>query len=88
MARLNAEFLKKFFTQEVPSGTINGSNVTFSIAQTPLEDDAVIVFKNGLIQQRGASDDYTLSDVTITFITAPATASSLLVYYIRKTGES
>lgn len=87
MARVDAEFLKKFFVQETPSGTVNGSNVTFTIANTPLEDDAVLVIVNGLIQQRGAGNDYTISGTTITFNTAPATASTLLVYSIRKTGE-
>jgi len=87
MARIDAEFLKKFFVQETPSGTIDGSNTTFTIAQTPLEDDAVLVMVNGLMKKRGASDDYTLSGTTITFNEAPAVASSIMVYYIRKTGE-
>lgn len=87
MARIDAEFLKKFFVQETPSGTIDGSNTTFTIAQTPLEDDAVLVMVNGLMKKRGASGDYTLSGTTITFNEAPAVASSIMVYYIRKTGE-
>lgn len=85
MSRIDAEFLKKFWTIETPSGTVNGSNTTFTIANVPLETEAVQVFKNGLLQR--LTTDYTFSGTTITFVNAPATASDLQVHYIRKTGE-
>jgi hypothetical protein len=71
------------FISEVPTGTINGSNVTFTLANTPVAVDSVQVFLNGIVQIRGAGEDYTLSGNTITFITAPATGQSLRVVYPR-----
>lgn len=84
--RLDAEFLKKFFTIETPSGSINGSNVTFTLAFTPLENDAVTVYLNGIFQK--PTTHYTISGSTITFVSAPAVGQDVVVYYIRKTGES
>ena len=85
MSRLDARFLKKFWVKEVPTGTINGSNVTFTLAQVPLENEAVDLFMDGLYLVEGT--DYTLSSVTITMTTAPAVGQSLLAFYIRNTGE-
>lgn len=50
--------------EEVPSGSINSSNVTFALANTPLSSSQR-VYKNGLRQQAG--NDYTISGSTITF---------------------
>ena len=84
--RIDAEFLKKFFTIEVPSGTVNGSNVTFTLAFAPLENDAVTVHLNGLMLK--PTTHYSISGSTITFVSAPAVGQDVVVYYIRKTGES
>lgn len=66
------------FTIETPSGTINGSNVTFTITTAPDPTADLLLFKNGLLMEQGASADYTLSGTTITMATAPATGSKLL----------
>lgn len=58
-----------FIFNEVPSGTINGSNVTFTLANTPTSG-TVQIYKNGLRQTLTA--DYTISGSTITFSTAPS----------------
>jgi hypothetical protein len=68
-------------TREVPSGTINGSNVTFTLAFTPAPVGSEMVFLNGLLQNAGVSNDYTISGATITFNTAPLTGNVLLVTY-------
>lgn len=85
MSRVSARFLQKFWVNEVPSGTVNGSNTAFTITQIPSEDEAIILSVNGLIQQ--LTTDYSISGNTITFVTAPATASSVRVSYVRKNGE-
>jgi len=85
MSRIEARFLKEFWVDETPSGSINGSNVTFTLAQIPLENECVNVFLDGLKQTY--TTDYTISGVTITFVVAPATAQILRVNYIRNTGE-
>lgn len=85
MSRLDAQSLKKFWVDETPSGTINGSNLVFTLAETPLENEAVDVFLDGLKQIPGT--DYSVSGVTITFTTAPAIGQTLRVEYIRAKGE-
>jgi len=69
-------------TREVPSGTINSSNATFTLANVPVAATEH-VFLNGLLQNVGAGNDYTISTDTITFITAPTTGSVLLVSYLK-----
>lgn len=69
-----------FITRETPSGTINGSNVTFTLAYTPYANSEE-VFLNGLLQEPGAGNDYTISGLTITYLTAPVTGDRLKVNY-------
>jgi hypothetical protein len=71
-----------FVTREVPSGTINGSNVTFTLAHTPIAGTECI-YLNGLLQNVGGGNDYTISGATITFVAAPETGSVILVNYQR-----
>jgi len=66
---------------EIPSGLINSSNVTYTIANTPVTG-TVMVFLNGMLQAPGAGLDYTISGTTITFVKAPRTNSDLYVSYI------
>ncbi len=68
-----------FVTREVPSGTINGSNTVFTLANTPILGSEC-VFLNGLLQQSGGAD-YTISGATITFVVAPEMGSIILVNY-------
>lgn len=86
MSQLDAQQLNRFWITEVPSGTINGSNVTFTLSQEPLEVDSVAVFLNGLKQKK--TTDYSISGTTITFVVAPATAQVLEVQYVQKKGGS
>lgn len=67
--------------QEVPSGSINGSNVTFTLAHTPGAATNVNCFLNGLQQRQGAGLDYTISGATITYLTAPPTGYTLNCLY-------
>lgn len=53
-------------TGETPSGTVNGSNDTFTIASTPLTG-TVRVYLNGIRQKSGSGNDYQISGSTITF---------------------
>jgi hypothetical protein len=69
-----------FSDAEVPSGTINGSNVTFTLAHTPSPAADLTCFLNG-VEQRAAGADYTLATATITYGTAPATGSTLVCNY-------
>jgi exonuclease VII small subunit len=66
----------KFMDDETPSGTVNGSNTTFTTAKSPL---GLKVYVNG--QKMTVTEDYTLSNKTITFNTAPPTNSVVRVDY-------
>ena len=63
---------------EIPAGTINGSNTVFTLASTPATGSARI-YLNGVRQK--TTDDYTISGATVTFVTAPPTGSNLLADY-------
>lgn len=72
-----------FVDKEVPTGVINGVNVTFTLASTP-QVGSEHVFLNGELQNPGGSNDYTISGSTITFNVAPPTSTSALLVDYRK----
>lgn len=65
---------------ETPNETPNGTITDFTIDNTPVSG-SVVVFLNGVRQREGASNDYTISGLTITFNTAPLTDDVILVDY-------
>ena len=69
-----------FAVRETPSGTINGSNTSFTLAFTPIAGTETI-FLNGL--QQNVTEDYTISGSTITYLTAPVAGDILRVSYIK-----
>lgn len=69
-----------FVTRETPSGSVNGSNVTFTLANTPTSGTEE-VFLNGILQEPGAGNDYTISSGTITYLTAPVSGDKIRVNY-------
>ncbi|MEW6039932.1 MAG: hypothetical protein AB1633_00225 [Elusimicrobiota bacterium] len=69
-----------YVCREVPSGTKNGTNTAFTLANTPVSGTEM-VFLNGLLQNGGAGNDYTISTVTITFAVAPISTDTILVTY-------
>lgn len=74
--------LAAFVDDEIPTGTYDGSNLTFTLSQTPNPAASVKLFKNGALLQQGA--DYTLSGSTITFArqsVTPQPGDSLYAYY-------
>lgn len=73
--------VENYITLETPSGTVNGVNVTFTLALTPVTNTETISI-NGLIQYR--TDDYTITDDTITFTTAPFTGDKIRVTYFKE----
>ena len=69
-----------FITRETPTGTINGVNTTFTLANTPIVNTEQI-FLNGLLLEPGAGNDYTISGATITMLIVPATGDRLKANY-------
>jgi phage-related tail fiber protein len=69
-----------FKTRETPAGALNGVITTFTLANTPVVGSEE-VFLNGLLQEPGAGNDYTISGATITYLAAPVTTDRLKVSY-------
>lgn len=69
-----------YVCREVPSGTKNGSNTDFTLANTPVAGTEM-VFLNGILQNAGAGNDYTISTTTITFAVAPISTDTIIVTY-------
>lgn len=64
---------------EVPTGTINGSNADFTLAQTPATG-SLHLYLNGVRQIAGGVD-YTLATNTITYVSAPVTGDTHIADY-------
>ena len=69
-----------FVDKEIPSGSINGSNTAFTLANTPIVGSEH-VYLNGMLQESGAGNDYTISGTAITMLSAPLTGEKLRVTY-------
>lgn len=64
---------------EVPGGSVNGSNVTFTTASSP-QTGTLRVFKNGIRLKNGGAD-FTETSTGFTMVTAPVTGTVLLADY-------
>jgi len=62
------------------SGSVDGTNAVFVVTSGTLVVDRELVFLNGLLQESGASGDYTIAGNTITFLVAPGAGSKVLIY--------
>jgi hypothetical protein len=70
-----------FVDGETPAGTLDGVNVTFTLAQMPSPYASLKLYRNGIRLKLGA--DYTLAGATITFVPAatPQAGDLLLADY-------
>lgn len=69
-----------FVDKEIPSGSINGSNTAFTLANSPVAGSEH-VYLNGMLLESGAGNDYTISGANITLLSAPLTGEKLRVTY-------
>lgn len=69
-----------FVDKETPAGSINGSNTSFTLANTPVSGSEHN-YLNGQLQDVGAGNDYTISGAVITMLTAPLTGEKIRVTY-------
>lgn len=67
--------------EETPTGSINGTNTAFTLSATPANAAAVNCYLNGVWQQQGAGNDYTISGSAITYLAAPASGAKLSCSY-------
>jgi len=73
MLGLNSNNLSQRKYRIVPTGVINNSNTAFTVADLVISGTEE-VFKNGMLLNAGAGNDYTISygaTTTITFAEAP-----------------
>lgn len=73
-----------YVVRETPSGTVNGTNPTFTLANTPVAGTEQI-YVNGILMDSGSGNDYTISGATITFLTGaiPLTNDKIRVTYFK-----
>ena len=71
----------KIVTREPANGTIDGTNVTFTLAY-PIVAGSECVYLNGILMDEGAGNDYTISGQVITFEYPPEADDKLRVNYI------
>jgi hypothetical protein len=70
-----------FVDSETPTGTVDGSNLVYSLANVPSPPESLLLYRNGLLMKNGL--DYSLSGITITFVPSatPQTGDVLLASY-------
>jgi len=76
-------FLKygNLISNETPSGTINGSNTAFTLANANAYQ--LELFLNGQLLEPGVGNDYTVSGNAITMLFAPLSGDKLRAYYFK-----
>jgi hypothetical protein len=80
MTRVLNRFINEGWVKnETPSGTVNGSNTSFTLAFTPDDSAGVHIYLDGLYETACS-----VSGTTITFTTAPATGQSVIANYTKK----
>lgn len=74
-----------FVFNEIPSGTVDGSNAVFTLANTASSSGSIRVYKNGIRQLPGAGNDFHCSTTAITFLAGniPQTNDNLLCDYMK-----
>lgn len=69
-----------FVDKETPNGALNGVNTTYTLANTPVSGSEH-VYINGVLQDVGSGNDYTISGAVITILTAPTASDKIKVSY-------
>lgn len=75
-------FVASVVIRETPSGSINGANTAFTLANTPVTGTEE-VYLNGILQEPGAGNDYQISGAALTYNTAPLTNDRIRVSYLK-----
>lgn len=71
-----------FVVRETPSGLVNGTNVTYTLANTPTSGTESVKI-NGNEIEPGSGNDYTITGNTITMLTALVTGEKIRVTYMK-----
>lgn len=70
------------FEQEIPTGTVNGTNTSFALSKEPIGGKAVLLFLDilPLVQDT----DYIIVGKDIEFTTAPKAGQRPFAWYMKK----
>jgi len=70
-----------FVDAEIPAGTLDGANASFTLANAPNPSSSLYIYRNGLLLKSAA--DYSLSGAAITFLAGavPQPGDALLASY-------
>lgn len=71
-----------FVPKETPTGAVDGTNVTFTLANAPIAGTEHLYY-NGMLLESGAGNDYTISGATITMLFTPSTGDKLRCSYFK-----
>ncbi len=69
-----------FIDKESPTGVINGINTIFNLSHIPIPNSDHL-YLNGLLQDSGVTEDYTISGDVITFNEAPLVGMKIRCSY-------
>lgn len=69
------------YVKEVLTPAPDGSNTVFNLSQAPIGDTFLSVYVNGILQNEGAGNDYTLTALQVTFTYAPAVGDVIIAKY-------
>lgn len=72
----------RYVDKEIPTGLINGENTVYTLAYNPIPGSEHL-YLNGLLQDSGEDNDYTIVDSTITFYDAPLEGMTIKCSYRR-----
>lgn len=73
------------FAQEIPTGTINGSNKNFVLSQMPLNSASLLVMVDDLVL---TNVEWSLVGQTVMLVDAPAVGQAVSAYYITNSPSS
>lgn len=71
----------QFIDGEAPAGGVDGSNATFTLANTPSPATSLVLFRNGVVQKPGV--DFTLTGASVQFLAGavPQSGDTLMAWY-------
>jgi len=78
----NTVLVSEYIVNETPIGDVDGMNTDFALVNTP-EAGTLQVYLNGMLQDPGMTNDYTISGSTVTFNSAPLTGDKVRAGYIK-----
>src|SRR5574343_28593 len=72
--------------QEIPSGTVNGTNDTFTLSYTPTSVDSLLVTVDGVVRKKTSEWGLSGNQIVFTAGNIPAVDQEVYVYYNTTTG--